>query len=223
MKVYILTDNLLAGNIVQRGLYKEGLQVELLIFPGCLQVEVQKLVLESQKLLVVLMQNEVNLEKSLTALSHLPKIVFLNHFQLNNLKQYREMFSYCFEKPYNYQKIAFELRMTAYQAKQNYEQLQLNYDSLELSLNLRELSNQQHRIRLTNKEFSLMQYLMINQGKLLTRMEILENVWDINALAVTNTVDVHISKLRKILKTLQISDNLIQTVPCGGYIFGKSV
>jgi two-component system, OmpR family, response regulator len=52
------------------------------------------------------------------------------------------------------------------------------------------------KIVLNRKEFALLEYLMRNPGKLLTRQMILEHVWDMNADPFTNTVDVHIRFLR---------------------------
>ncbi|MBI2591584.1 MAG: response regulator transcription factor, partial [Candidatus Brennerbacteria bacterium] len=52
-------------------------------------------------------------------------------------------------------------------------------------------------IHLTTKEFSLLEYLLRNRSNAISRMEILEHVWDINADPFTNTVVTHILTLRK--------------------------
>lgn len=57
------------------------------------------------------------------------------------------------------------------------------------------------RIPMSAKEFSLLEYLMINKGKFLSRQTIMENVWDINADPFSNTVEVHIMNIRKKLET----------------------
>jgi len=71
-------------------------------------------------------------------------------------------------------------------------------------------------IRLSRKEFSLLEYLMRHPGATLTRGMILEHVWDMNADPFTNTVDVHIRYLRQ-----KIDDDhglkLIKTVHGCGY------
>ncbi len=51
-------------------------------------------------------------------------------------------------------------------------------------------------LKLSRKEFTLLEYMMRNQGTTLTRGMILEHVWDMNADPFTNTVDVHVSFLR---------------------------
>jgi len=54
-------------------------------------------------------------------------------------------------------------------------------------------------INLTKKEFDILQYLLINKGRIITRMQLTEHIWD-SALEVdydSNYVDVHIKNLRK--------------------------
>jgi two-component system copper resistance phosphate regulon response regulator CusR len=65
-----------------------------------------------------------------------------------------------------------------------------------------------------------MEYFLKNIGMILTRTQILEDVWDMNICCATNTIDVHVSRLRKKLKNLFKKD-LIKTVHCIGYLFGE--
>ncbi len=70
-------------------------------------------------------------------------------------------------------------------------------------------------IKLKAKEFSLLEYLLKNKGAYLSRQDIMENVWDENADPFSNTIEVHIMKLRK-----KIEDNknkYIFTMPNRGY------
>lgn len=72
-------------------------------------------------------------------------------------------------------------------------------------------------IELTATEFRLLEYLLSNTNRVLNRMEILENVWDINFNLGTNVVDVYINYLRKkIDKNHDIK--LIHTVFGMGYV-----
>ncbi|MBU2523681.1 winged helix-turn-helix domain-containing protein [Patescibacteria group bacterium] len=71
-------------------------------------------------------------------------------------------------------------------------------------------------IFLRNKEFNLLEYLMRNVGKVLSRDQILDNVWDREADIFTNTVDVHIHILRKKIDE-GFEKKIIQTIPCIGY------
>ena len=71
-------------------------------------------------------------------------------------------------------------------------------------------------IPLTAKEFALLTLLAQNRGKVISKTEILEKVWDLNFDTGTNTIEVYISFLRnKIDKPFE--DKLIQTKPGFGY------
>lgn len=72
-------------------------------------------------------------------------------------------------------------------------------------------------IILTNKEYSLLEYLMRNTGRVLTRTAITEHVWDIHYESVTNIVDVHIKTLRSKMDR-DFSPQLIHTVRGVGYV-----
>ena len=73
-------------------------------------------------------------------------------------------------------------------------------------------------VELRNKEFAMMMYFLLNPGRVLTRTEILECVWDRNICCPTNTVDVHISVLRNKLKK-HLGYDPIRTIYCVGYVF----
>ncbi len=71
-------------------------------------------------------------------------------------------------------------------------------------------------IYFTRKEFSLLEYLMRNQGKVLTRTMIMEHVWDMNADPFSNTVETHILNLRRKIG-YENRCKFIHTVPGRGY------
>lgn len=71
-------------------------------------------------------------------------------------------------------------------------------------------------VYLTPKEFSFLEYLMRNRGKMLTRMSILEHVWGADADPFTNTVDTHVLNLRRKLGDKK-KKSLICTVSGLGY------
>lgn len=72
-------------------------------------------------------------------------------------------------------------------------------------------------ITLTNKEYALLEYLLRNPGRVLTRTAIIEHVWDIHYDGMTNIVDVHIRALRNKVDR-EFSPPLIQTVRGVGYV-----
>lgn len=75
-------------------------------------------------------------------------------------------------------------------------------------------------ICLRNKEFELLEFFILNRDKTLPRDLILEFVWDRNADFASNTLDVHVNRLRRKLGDRQ-PYKLIHTVHAIGYRFGR--
>ncbi len=71
-------------------------------------------------------------------------------------------------------------------------------------------------IYLTRREFALLEYLMINRNKIVSRNQILEHVWDYNADPFSNSVETHIASLRRKINLGQ-NRNLIHTFTGRGY------
>lgn len=74
----------------------------------------------------------------------------------------------------------------------------------------------ERRVHLTIKEFMLLEYLAKRLGEVITRGMILEHVWDVNADPFSNTIEAHISNLRKKID-LPGEKKLIHTIPGRGY------
>ena len=72
-------------------------------------------------------------------------------------------------------------------------------------------------IALTNKEFALLEHLMLNRGQCVTRVELLETVWKLEPAQTTNIVDVYVNYLRRKLKD-PAPGHLIRTVRGKGYV-----
>jgi DNA-binding response OmpR family regulator len=89
-----------------------------------------------------------------------------------------------------------------------------------LDISRRAVKRSNKWIPLRNKEFALLEFLIINRGRVLTRNSILEHVWDRNANLVSNTVDVHVNRLRRKIDD-PFNDKLIHTVHCIGYCFDR--
>lgn len=92
---------------------------------------------------------------------------------------------------------------------------------LELDLDRKAARRGGQSIELTAKEFLLLQYLMRNNGRVLSRNDIAENVWDMNYDFSTNVVDVYINFLRKKIDKGH-EKKLINTRIGLGYIFGDT-
>lgn len=92
-------------------------------------------------------------------------------------------------------------------------------DGLILDTVSRKVTLGSKEIHLTPKEFFLLEYLMRNRGRVLSRAVILEHIWDMNADPFTNTVETHIMNLRKKLKD-ENKRLFIHTVSGTGYKMG---
>jgi two-component system, OmpR family, copper resistance phosphate regulon response regulator CusR len=94
----------------------------------------------------------------------------------------------------------------------------LSAGDLEMNLKTMIVRRSNKEIKLTRKEFRLLEYMMNNQGRVLSRAEIAANVWETAFDTGTNFIDVYINYLRKkIDKDHEIK--LIQTRPGIGFIF----
>ena len=93
----------------------------------------------------------------------------------------------------------------------------LKVADLEMDLDAKTVQRGGEEIKLTSTEYRLLNYFMRNKNKVLNRLDILENVWDINFNMGTNVVDVYVNYLRnKIDKNHE--PKLIQTVIGMGYV-----
>jgi two-component system, OmpR family, copper resistance phosphate regulon response regulator CusR len=93
----------------------------------------------------------------------------------------------------------------------------LRASDLEMNLDSKEVKRNNQIINLTAKEFQLLEYLLRNKNRLVSRVDIAINVWDVDFETNTNVIDVYINYLRnKIDKNFE--HKLIQTQVGMGYI-----
>jgi two-component system copper resistance phosphate regulon response regulator CusR len=92
----------------------------------------------------------------------------------------------------------------------------LRVDDLELNRVEHCVKRADRKLELTPKEFALLEYLMRNCGRRVTRAEIIEHVWNLNFDTMTNVVDVYINYVRKKVDAT-FDRKLIHTVRGVGY------
>jgi DNA-binding response OmpR family regulator len=92
----------------------------------------------------------------------------------------------------------------------------LTVADLTMNLLMREVRRARQRIELTTREFSLLEHLMRSPGRVLTRVEICERVWEYNFDPGTNLVDVYIQRIRKKVDG-DFAEKLIETIRGVGY------
>src|SRR5437879_1007265 len=121
-------------------------------------------------------------------------------------------------KPFSFDELV--ARMRAVLRRQTGSQEMLTYSDLELNQATREVHRDGHLIELTTREYDLLLLLMRHPRQVLTRDQILEQVWGYNAELETNVLEVHMGHLRQ---KLEASGGLrvIQTIRGVGYVLKR--
>ena len=88
---------------------------------------------------------------------------------------------------------------------------------LRLNPDTREVTRAERDIELTNREFELLEYLMRNERLVVSRERLLEEVWGYDPMAMTNTIDVFISNLRRKLEE-EGEPRVLHTKRGAGYV-----
>jgi two-component system, OmpR family, alkaline phosphatase synthesis response regulator PhoP len=91
-----------------------------------------------------------------------------------------------------------------------------------INFDRREVIIQDKKIDLTLKEFELLEILVKNRGKILTRETLLDKIWGYEYVGETRTVDVHIRYLRKKIEVDDKNPRFIETIRGVGYRFNPN-
>jgi DNA-binding response OmpR family regulator len=121
-------------------------------------------------------------------------------------------------KPFEFRELMARLRaLTKRNSDAGMQTNILRVADLELDLNEKIARRGNKRIELTAKEFGLLDYLMRNRGRVVSRVDIAEKVWDIHFDTGTNVIDVYVNFLRKKIDK-DFPTKLIHTVIGMGYM-----
>jgi two-component system, OmpR family, copper resistance phosphate regulon response regulator CusR len=121
-------------------------------------------------------------------------------------------------KPFAFAELSARVRALLRRSQQPAGQV-LRVEDLELNRVERRVSRSGTQIDLTPKEIALLEYLMQNEGRCVTRTMIIENVWKMHSDTITNVVDVYVNYLRKKVDE-GFEPKLIHTVRGAGYRLG---
>ena len=121
-------------------------------------------------------------------------------------------------KPFEFRELLLRVRALARRGA-NYagQRAVLRAADLEVDTNARTVTRAGKRIELTTREYSLLEYLLVNQGKTVSRIDIAEKVWDLHFDTNTNVIDVYINYLRKKVDK-GFDQKLLHTVVGAGYL-----
>lgn len=125
-------------------------------------------------------------------------------------------------KPYSYRELA--ARMTAILRRTHSEPSDAYDDETELSLGNVTMDVTKHEVRVDGREvalplreFELLNFFMLNPGRVLTRDQIIDRVWGANYFGDSKTLDVHVKRIRAKIEADPANPTLITTVRGLGY------
>jgi len=124
-------------------------------------------------------------------------------------------------KPFHFKELEARIRSLT---RRNFVQKNtvLKLGELIYDTKTKEVSINGEVIKLTRKESGILEYMLINQEKIISQEELIEHVWDTNADEFSGSVRVHISSLRKKLKE-KLNYDPIRNKVGQGYIIGENV
>jgi len=119
------------------------------------------------------------------------------------------------KKPFSFEELLERIRVQLRNVKVSEESIVV--DNIKIDLNAHQVFKDEVEIHLTQKEFELLAFLMSNKGKVCTRKEIIEQVWDIHFDYDTGVIDVFVNGIRKKLD-LDKETGFLQTIRGIGYL-----
>jgi len=119
-------------------------------------------------------------------------------------------------KPFSFDELLARIRALLRRKEDKRENI-ITMDDLTLDPISREVHRGEDLIQLTSKEYSILEYLLRNRGKVLTKSQIAEHVWNYDFEYNSNIVEVYIRYLRKKLDE-GYKNKLIHTVRGAGYV-----
>jgi len=125
-------------------------------------------------------------------------------------------------KPFDFRELLVRARALLKRSSdrlQSHEGPLLRYGGMEMNLHTKSVRRDGRDIDLTPKEFKLLEFMMKNAGRVLSRNEIAQHVWDTHFDTGTNFIDVYINYLRKKVDKDFPDRKLIHTKSGMGFIF----
>lgn len=121
-------------------------------------------------------------------------------------------------KPFEFRELLARIKALARRGKDGpMQKTVLTFEDIEMNLDTKEFMRSGRKIELTPKEFALMEYFIRHQGRVISKSEIAEKVWDINFETSTNVIEVYINYLRNKMDK-PFEKKLIHTLFGVGYI-----
>jgi DNA-binding response OmpR family regulator len=223
MRLLIAEDDRALAQFLSRGLEADGHRVRL-VFDGAAAVEAFRQDMPDLTILDLNMpvkDGEHVLAEIRAVDADLPVLVLTGRTEVDTRVR-------CFDlgaddlmlKPFSLHEL--RARCRALLRRKREAKLQLRAGDLELDRLDHTARRAGQPIVLTNKEFALLEHLMLNRGQCVTRVELLDSVWNLEPAQTTNIVDVYVNYLRRKLKDPP-PGHIICTVRGHGYTVPSEV
>ena len=122
-------------------------------------------------------------------------------------------------KPFHFAELEARIR-SLLRRKQIVDDVLLSAHGIRFDTKIKQALISDEPLHLTGKETGILEFLMVNQGRYVSQEELLEHVWDDDMNEFSNTVRVHVSSLRKKLRSA-LGENIIRNEIGKGYIIEK--
>ncbi|GAA0788835.1 response regulator [Hathewaya limosa] len=122
-------------------------------------------------------------------------------------------------KPFSIRELMARVKAILRRIVMQNEDKSYRFGNILINFEQHEISKENKKIDLTLKEFELLEILIKNKGRVMTREFLLDKIWGYEYIGETRTVDVHIRHLRKKIEDDDKNPKYIQTVRGIGYRF----
>jgi two-component system alkaline phosphatase synthesis response regulator PhoP len=122
-------------------------------------------------------------------------------------------------KPFSVRELVARVKAVLRRTRTQYTDKIYNFDNIYIDFQKHEIIKENKKVDLTLKEFELLQILVRNKGRVMTRDFLLDKVWGYEYVGETRTVDVHIRHLRQKIENDDKNPQYIETIRGIGYRF----
>jgi two-component system, OmpR family, copper resistance phosphate regulon response regulator CusR len=219
MKILLVEDEFKLASFIKKGFEQEGYAIEV-AYDGRVAESVVKQKMFNVAILDVNLpgRNGFELCRDLKSQDNATAVIMLT--ALDSMDDKEEGFNAGADdylvKPFEFKELLLRVRALSKRFSIKSESI-LQLGGLKLNRMTKKVSRDEKPIDLTQKEYSLLEYFMLNQDKVISRIEISENVWELNFDTQTNIIDVYVSHLRKKIDR-DWNIKLLHTVVGMGYI-----
>ena len=218
MRLLIADDDRALGMFLTRGLEAEGHRIRV-VTDGAMAVEAFRQDLPDLTILdlgLPVMDGEQALEQIRLVDADLPVLVLTARQEMETRVRCLDRGADDFmTKPFSLHELRARCRVLLRRKRE--ARLLLRTGDLELDRMEHSVRRGGSPVALTNKEFALLEHLVLNRGQCVTRVELLESVWNMEPAQTTNIVDVYVNYLRRKLADPP-PGRLIRTVRGQGYM-----